>query len=305
MAKHRRKRNLHRAPQSFPLPTFIPLEELNVQDVQRWQAGQQKLLDFYSQWYMELARQRSKSVDAINRSLQETSVPYQFSDWRRSLRYKWSLNPLSSKGSLNVPGGRFNIGDIDERLYPKFPALYLAEDSDTALFEMIGPRRNPLEKLNQFDLALVSEKSLTIVATYGELESVIDLSKPECLKGFLEVVKTFHVAENTLKMGKELGINIGEGVARNVDELMMTFMNPNWRQFPMHVDMPANSQIFGQLVSGAGIEGILYPSKYTNRNCLAIFPQNIKGGDSFVEVIDDIPKGALKRLDSKTWDKLI
>jgi RES domain-containing protein len=305
MDRHRRKKDDRRRRKNFLLPTFLPIEQLNVHDVRQWQAGQQKLLDFYSQWYMELARQRSKSVDAINRALREASVPYEFSDWRRSLRYKWSMDPLSSKGSLKVPGGRFNIGDIDERLFPKFPALYLAEDSDTALFEMIGPRQNPLEKLNQFDLALTEEKSLSIVATYGELESVIDLSNPKCLHEFVEVVKGFRVSEGLMKMGREVNIDLNEGTTKSVDILMATFMNTNWRQFPMHVDMPANSQIFGQLVYGAGIEGVLYPSKYTNKNCLAIFPQNIKGGDSFVEVIDDVPKGVLKRLDSKTWDKLI
>lgn len=305
MGKHRAKKEDRRDVSLFPLPTYLPLEQLNVHDVQRWQVGQQKLLDFHTQWYIELARQRSQAIDEINRALQEASVLYPFSGWHRAFRYKWALGPLSSKGSLKVPGGRFNIGDIDERLFPKFPALYLAEDADTALCEMFGPRRNPLEKLNQFDLALVQDKSFAVVATCGELESVIDLTHRECLKGFVEIVKSFRVSESLVKMAQEVKINLNEGTVKSVDSLMQTFMNTNWRQFPMHVDIPANSQIFGQLVFGAGIEGVLYPSGMTNKNCLAIFPKNIKGGDSFVEIMDDVPRGAINRLDSKTVDKLI
>ncbi len=305
MDKSRRKKKLDSRALSFLLPTYLPLDQFNVLDVQRWQSGQQKLKDFYGQWYFELARQRSRAKESINRSLQKASTPYSFSPCYRVFRFKWALGPLSSKGSLKVPGGRFNIGDIDESLFQKFPALYLAEDADTALCEMIGPRRNPLETFNQFDLASINEKSLSIVATYGELESVVDLTNRECLKEFIDVVKTFTVSKSLEKLAQEVRINLNGGTVNSVDLLMETLMNPNWRQFPMHVDVPANSQIFGQLVWDAGIEGVVYSSKYTNKKCFAIFPNNLKGGDSFVEIMDDVPKGAIKRLDSKTWEKLI
>jgi RES domain-containing protein len=293
--------------QAFLLPTFLPLEQVDLQDIKRWQAGQQKLLDFHWQWYIEIGRQRTKVIDEIHRTLQAVSIPFTFSGWRRSVRYKWSLSPLSSKGSLGVPGGRFNIGDIDETLFQKFPALYLAEDVDTALCEMLGPRRNAFERLDEFDLALVEEKSLTIIAAYGELESIIDLNNPNCLNKFVELIKSFQVSETLQTMAKEVNIDIGAGAVKTVTDLMTTLMNPNWRQFPMHVDLPANSQIFGQLVRGAGIEGILYPSKHTNRDCLGIFPENLKGGDSFVEIMDkEVPQGVSpKRLDSKTWNLMV
>src|SRR5580658_444670 len=86
--------------QPFLLPTFLPLEQVDLRDIKRWQAGQQKLLDFHWQWYIEIGRQRTKVIDEIHRTLQAVSIPFTFSAWRRSVRYKWSLSPLSSKGSL-------------------------------------------------------------------------------------------------------------------------------------------------------------------------------------------------------------
>lgn len=291
----------------FLTPTFFPLEKVTLQDLRRWQSGQQKLRDFHWQWYFELTRQRSKVAEEIRNELRKVCIPKEFSGWRRSVRYKWSLNPLSAKGSLGVPGGRFNIGDIDESVFPKFPALYLAEDVDTALAEMIGPRRNPLDHLDEYELALAKEGSLTVVSVYGELESVIDLNSPELLRGFIDLIKDFEITDSLEGMAEELNINIAGGAVRTVDALMSTLLNPNWRQFPMHVDLPANSQIFGQLAFSAGVDGIVYPSKHTRRNCLSVFPQNLKVGDSFVEIMDaDLPKGVLeRRLDSRSWNRLI
>src|ERR1700677_4823066 len=215
MDRHGRRKDDRKRRKSFLLPTFLPIEQLNVQDVRQWQAGQQKLLEFHTQWYIELARQRSQSIDAIYRVLREASVPHEFSGWHRAFRYKWALGPLSSKGSLKVPGGRFNIGDIDERLFPKFPALYLAENTETALCEAFGPRRSPFEHLNQFELALVDETSFAVVATYGELESVIDLTQPECLKDFVEIIKSFHVSDGLVKMAQEVGIGLNGGTTKS------------------------------------------------------------------------------------------
>jgi hypothetical protein len=61
----------------------------------------------------------------------------------------------------------------------------------------------------------------------------------------------------------------------------------------MQFDLPSNSQIFGRLVSGAGIHAILYPStRASPQRCLALFPQNWAGSASFVEVIDAMPEEA-------------
>jgi hypothetical protein len=74
----------------------------------------------------------------------------------------------------------------------------------------------------------------------------------------------------------------------------------------MQFDVPSTSQIFGQLAIDAGIEGIVYPSKFTNKNCLVIFPQNFeKNSKSFIQLDDTAPKGIItSRLDPKIWNEL-
>jgi len=58
----------------------------------------------------------------------------------------------------------------------------------------------------------------------------------------------------------------------------------------MQFDVPATGQIFGQLVAGAGIEGIVYLSKFTGKECIVIFPQNFEEGtDSFIALDDEPP----------------
>jgi hypothetical protein len=56
-------------------------------------------------------------------------------------------------------------------------------------------------------------------------------------------------------------------------------------------------------VANAGIEGILYPSKFTNKKCLAIYPQNFDS-QSFIIVDGDAPVGATSRLDANGWTLL-
>jgi hypothetical protein len=70
---------------------------------------------------------------------------------------------------------------------------------------------------------------------------------------------------------------------------------------PMQFDVPANCQLFGDLVASAGIEAILYPSKLTGSECLAIFPQNFSG-DSYVALDDPAPStDVVSRIDAATW----
>lgn len=66
-----------------------------------------------------------KFYDALKSSLREVAAPFEFSAWQRAVKYRYSLAPLSTKGSLVDPGGRFNIGAIDPSRFPLFPALLL------------------------------------------------------------------------------------------------------------------------------------------------------------------------------------
>ena len=70
----------------------------------------------------------------------------------------------------------------------------------------------------------------------------------------------------------------------------------------MQWDVPSNSQIFGRLVYDAGIEGILYPSALTGKDCLAVFPRNFANTSSFI-VLDDPPpiEKVPTRIDATNW----
>ncbi|MGH9516316.1 MAG: hypothetical protein ACRD3P_11640 [Terriglobales bacterium] len=83
----------------------------------------EELVEFHWRYYSELAFQRKDIREQLNASLRNAAKMFQFSRWQRIVRYKYSLNPLSAKGSLVDPGGRFNIGAIDSTRYPNVPSL--------------------------------------------------------------------------------------------------------------------------------------------------------------------------------------
>jgi hypothetical protein len=86
------------------------------------------------------------------------------------------------------------------------------------------------------------------------------------------------------------------------DELLNTLHQPDWRKIPSNCDVPSNSQIFGHLIYSAGIEGILYPSKFTEKLCLAVFPRNFVATDSFVALDDEVPHPKVPaRIDASSW----
>lgn len=218
------------------------------------------------------------------------------------MRYKYCLTPLSPKGSLIEPGGRFNIPDVNSDQIAPFPALYIAENKETTLQEA-GQQNKNVEGLSALDLALIKKDSISIVAVSGKLESIIDLHHPEKLKTFLKLIKKFFVSKNIVQMAKKIGLECPQTV-QNLDSLIDSLLEPNWRAWCMQFDIPANCQIFGQLVANAGIEGILYPSKFTKKKCLAIYPQNFCL-ESFIVLEGDTPEEVLvTRLDAITWPLL-
>jgi hypothetical protein len=59
----------------------------------------------------------------------------------RIVDYRYSLDPLSTAGSVRNDGGRFNIGAaLSPGAFTAFPALYVAEDYPTAFLERFGSR---------------------------------------------------------------------------------------------------------------------------------------------------------------------
>src|SRR5580698_8548108 len=101
--------------------SFI-LDQFSSLDIRRWTAIRDAYLKNHWDYYSSLVYQRSKIADELKKALLEASQKaYSFSKWQRVITYKYSLDPLSVKGSLKDPGARFNIGEIDPSQFSPFP----------------------------------------------------------------------------------------------------------------------------------------------------------------------------------------
>lgn len=264
------------------------IDRFTVEDIRQGKERQEAFSHYYWGQYSEFAYQRSLIMDEIKKALVAAAIkPFHFSGFQRAVTYKRSLDPLSVEGSVKSTGGRFNIGDIDRTKFPAFPALYLGEDKDTALQEIFQCNLSGINGLSPQELALTNIQSISIVSVFGALESIIDLYQPERLQTFVDLIKNFKYSEALKREATGLGVN--DSKVENVAHLLSAIYDHNWRGLPMHMDVPSSPQIFGQIVLEAGIEGIRYKSKYTEKPCLAIYPQNFLGPDSFVELKDQCP----------------
>ncbi len=290
----------------FPQKKQIPylLDQFSSADIKRWESIKDLFLKYHWDFYSSLAFQRSKIADEINKSLLVASdKAFVFTQWQRIVRFKHSVEPLSVVGSLIDPGGRFNIGDINPAQFPPFPAFYIASDKETALQEALCQKIDPKNSGNALNFALANPASITNVSISGRLDTIIDLNQPNKLQPFVDLIKNFTYPEHIKQISKMLRLKDVPVVIRTLPKLMEALLALNWREWPMQFDVPFASQIFGQLVMNAGIEGILYRSKFSNKDCLAIFPQNFDDtSNSLVQLDDPAPKETkVLKWDAKTW----
>ncbi len=177
----------------------------------------------------------------------------------------------------------------------------MATDKDTALQEHLGQQNNNESKLTPREVALTNPASETIVSVSGQLDKVFDLTNEKNLFPFTKIINKFVISNKLALMAKKLRIPKPE-IIKTPTKLLKTFLDPNWRERPNNFDIPSNSQIFGHLVYTAGIEGILYPSKFTDKLCLAIYPRNFPNTDSFILIDDELPHNKVpKRIDGTNW----
>lgn len=269
------------------------LESGRVSDIVRSKKFYEKLIEFHWRYYSELAFQRREIRKELNNSLRDAAAPFQFSGWQRVVKYKYSLDPLSAKGSLCDPGGRFNIGAIDPMRYPMFPSLYLAADKTTGLAEVLG-RDKGMGLLTPEEMALTKTDSISVLSVSGELESVLDVRVSGNLSAFVNLIKGFKLSKSLVSEARRLG-SFPLKLVTTVAELKDMLMLGNWRNWPMLYDVPAAGQIFGATAVQAGIEGIRYESVLTRKECLAVFPQNFLNSSSYIELDDPAPSDDVPR----------
>lgn len=303
MKKHQGSKTTSNRKPNFPKRSVeYLLEAGTLADMRTAKAVTAALVKYQWDYYAELARQRSAIQDDIKKALIQTCIPYELLRWQRAVKYKYCWHPLSTIGSLNFIGGRFNTGAGVNTEVPVFPGLYVAQDKDTALQEHLGQETiHKNSKLTPREIALTNPSSEAIVSISGKLDKVFDLNIADNLKPFVELIKNFKVSDELKAAAKNLQIE-KPCIVKTSDKLRETLLHHDWRQLPSNYDVPSNSQIFGHLVYSAGIEGIVYPSKLTGKSCIVIFPRNFFGTDSSIMLDDEAPHPKIPcKLNSSNW----
>lgn len=188
--------------------------------------------------------------------------------------------------------------ELSPGTFTPFPALYVAEDYDTAFRERFGGVHKG-QGLTASERALRSPASFSQVCLHGSVEQVIDIGDLESLRLFADVLKDFPAPKSVLQTARRLGLRQTPWLIRSPITLQRQLLHPNWRMLPVQFDLPSNSQIFGRLAFAAGLHGILYPStRLRGKRCLALFTQSWVDSGSNIQVSDGAPEEArLTRVD--------
>jgi hypothetical protein len=313
MSKHRKRGrlrlNVYRgrsgASPNIPVGELL-LEYFDDNQLLAWRASGTAIQDYHYLWYFELERQRASNQIQILEALSlEPGISVPLSGWGRALAYKYSAAPLSCIGSLMWVGGRFNYGvDIDSSRFAPFPALYLAEDAETALREMHGLQRETTRGgLTALELSLLSQSGVAWVTVDGHAHNIFDLTSAANLHKVATVLAKFSLSRAVRAAEDRMGA-VPLKLLQTPEELFASFMVEGWREFPVQVNTPANSQLFAHLLIQAGFEGVLYSSTITGKRNLALFTRQFKNSASIVSVLDP-PRGATCcELSAKTFAQL-
>lgn len=224
------------------------LDEFTEQSVGAWLRAATNLQALHAALHFGLeARRGTVSGDLSRALLAGASRTLTLQGWSRLVDYRYSLTPLSARGSLTGDGGRFNIGaDLNSSSFTAFPALYVGEDYETAFCEKFGlSPAQTTDGLSALELALRTETSFTHVSLRGRIEVVLDIGNDDAMTPFMEIIRKFHVPLEALQRARKLGVK-PPSIVRSLDMLRSTLTDPNWLRAPMQFDLPANSQVFGR-----------------------------------------------------------
>lgn len=295
--------------QNWPKPGFTLIDRFTLAGILAGKKFDKRIREFQWAFYAQLANQRAQVRDRLHKALLAAAVArFEFKSWCRITKYRWVLKPLSAGGSLGFPGGRFNVGHVDPT-FSKFPALYMSKDYDTAYSEVFGQGPNAKGPLTPQEMALIHPTSLGIFRLNGKVQTVLDLHYPDRLQEFVDLIKSFTLTPDLHRtardLAREMKLQPQKLLVTSVKELISVVLMENWRELPIQVGVPSTSQLFGQLASQAGIEAIIYPSKFDSLPCIAVFPELFSKSSSFVELDGDPPrKDIATRLDRDSWENL-
>lgn len=281
---------------------LLELDRFSHSDLQEWEKLSKDLDELEDTMHFSLEPERRRFRQELIQALQlQEPKSLEILDWVRIVDYRFSLTPLSSAGSLLEYGGRFNAGiDLNPGTLNPWPALYLAEDYETAYREKFQIKSNDLTNgLKPEELALEHGKSHTTVFLSGRLDGVFDMTSASKLDDVAKTLKKIKMPQRAHTLMKKLGMNTSDyKMVKNGQGLYDAVLRHNYRILPVQFGLPARGQVLGELIKAAGFEAILYKSTAGPGNCLAIFPDQLSE-QSYVELIDVPPEGVkYSRLDS-------
>jgi hypothetical protein len=139
-------------------------------------------------------------------------------------------------------------------------------------------------------LDLEDSGSWATLSLVGRVGNVFDLTKLANLRGVCKIFARFNLSSRVREL-EILANRQRTTLVRTPDELLNGMMRDDWRAWPVHFDVAANSQVFARMLIEAGFEGVLYRSAQGAKRCLAIFTRQLSNSDSFVELHGDRPNG--------------
>lgn len=301
----------HPVPPSRPTPSKTPnglleLDRFSEKSLQQWQTASRDLDEFQDSLHFgpEPERRRYRK-DLIDSLAGVGGIALSLNNWSRLVTYQFSLNPLSAAGSLHDIGGRFNAGiDLDPQTLDPWPALYLAEDYETAFREKFQIASDATEGgLTPEELALGSGSSHTCVQLKGQLLNVFDMTANKTLEPLAKIFRRIKMPARARLLKRKLNIQDKSCfMVQTSKQIHDMLFKQNWRMLPRQFGLPAQSQTIAELVYAAGYEGILYKSSKGPERCVAIFPNQLQGA-SFVELLDPAPPGVPTRLDPNNFEE--
>lgn len=287
---------------------ILELERFSQENLSRWTALSKDLDELQAALFFGVQPEQRRIRQALIAALQDLPhVPLPMNRWVRIVSYQYSMEPLSAAGSLHGYGGRFNPGaELDHDTLSPFPALYVAEDPETAFREKFQLSSiDKVDGLTPQELALAHTSSYSTLAINGEIKQALDLTSPRSLESVAKVFGRIKMPQRARELRKRLRI-----LPKNLRmittgrQLYDAVLTHNWRTLPAQFGIPAAGHTLAELIRAAGFEAILYRSTKGSGRCIAIFP-DLLGASSFVELADASPALVKhRRLDEDTGDEL-
>lgn len=267
------------------LPDLLILDRFSENDVEAWTERSKDLDEVHDAVYYgpeaERRRRHSELMEALNKAV---PISCAVSRWVRMIEARYVDDPLSCAGSLKG-GGRFNIGmDADKRLRPPFPALYIAEDADTAYHEFYQcAKGTKVGGLSPEDLSLGRSNAQFFLN--GQVSNVFDATDLDSLEAICRVFARISMPASVPPILRRLGSPKAIQMINNAATLRQQ-INRNWRTWPSQFGIPSPSQQLAELVVMAGFDAIRYRSTKGDGYCLAVFPTNIGNAGTYIELAD-------------------